>query len=93
MESAREVLTISFIAAAFIVGLFFGAGLTLAGMKPERELTVQAMEKLVGSQIQVQALIGATSELAILNTKILTELQPQERVPVIVMLPTDGKVN
>lgn len=87
------MLTISFISAAFIVGLFFGAGLTLAGMKPERELTVQAMAKLVESQIQVQALIAATAELATLNARIIAELQPQERVPVIVMLPTDGKVN
>lgn len=79
------MLTISCIALAFIVGLLFGAGIALAGMKPERELTVQAMAKLLESQIQVQALIGATGELAQLNARILAELQPPERVPVIVI--------
>lgn len=86
------LLTLSLVSAAFILGLLFGAGLTLAGMKPERELTLQAMAKLVESQIQVQALIGATGELATLNARIISELQPAQ-VPVLVMLPTDGKVN
>lgn len=86
------MLPISLVAIAFFVGLLFGAGLVLAGMKPERALTVQAMDKLAVAHIQVQALIDATQELAKLNAQMVTT-QSREQIPVLVTVRPDGKVN
>jgi hypothetical protein len=74
----ETVLTVTLIGAAFLFGLFIGAGIYEACARKHREQTEQAILQLALCREEIDGLIEATGQLATLNYHIL-QAQAQEK--------------
>jgi hypothetical protein len=75
----EAVLTVTLIGAAFLLGLFFGAGIYEAGARKHREQTDQCLIALAQSHVDLDGLVQATGELATLNYHILEARHQSEK--------------